>query len=127
MRHKHPFGRLEEIFSEALQALLPKIDPGRRLAGARPGESRETKARKIPNWVMKKVWERDEGRCVFVGPGGVRCASADEPEFDHVRPFALGGRSDDPTNIRILCRAHNDIEARRVFGDGWMDRAGKRN
>lgn len=127
LRHKHPFGRLEDIFSEALQALLPKIDPGRRFAGARKAENRDPGTRKIPNWVKKEVWRRDGGRCVFVGPGGVVCASSDGPEFDHLRPFALGGRSDDPSNIRILCRAHNDVEARRVFGDAWMDRAARRN
>ncbi len=131
LRHKHPKGRLEEIFSEALHALLPRLDPGRRLAGARKTAGRAAAreagraaaVRKIPNWVKKEVWGRDFGRCVFVGPGGVRCGSADAPEFDHIRPFARGGRSDDPGNVRILCRAHNDAEARRIFGDDRMERA----
>ncbi|MDE2143013.1 MAG: HNH endonuclease [Elusimicrobia bacterium] len=44
-------------------------------------------------------------------------------EFDHVTPRASGGPSDDPANLRLLCRAHNDLEARRIFGDAAMDAA----
>ena len=40
-----------------------------------------------------------------------------------VRIVRRGGRSDDPANLRLLCRAHNAIEARRVFGDAVIDAA----
>jgi hypothetical protein len=44
-----------------------------------------------------------------------------EAALDHVQAWALGG----PTTvegIRLACRAHNQLAARRVFGDAWMDR-----
>ncbi|HYG67680.1 MAG TPA: hypothetical protein VD838_08480 [Anaeromyxobacteraceae bacterium] len=57
---------------------------------------------------------------------GERCNSAVRPERDHVEPRGRGG----PTTLagmRILCRGHNDLAARRVYGDAWMDRfTGKR-
>jgi len=44
-------------------------------------------------------------------------------EYDHIRPLSLGGRSDDPANVRLLCRAHNALEARRILGDDVIDAA----
>ena len=35
-------------------------------------------------------------------------------------PRALGGKST-PENVRLLCRLHNDVAARRTFGDEWMN------
>jgi Holliday junction resolvasome RuvABC DNA-binding subunit len=36
-------------------------------------------------------------------------------ELDHVEPRALGGR-DDAENLRVRCRAHNQLAAEQVFG-----------
>jgi hypothetical protein len=52
--------------------------------------------------------------------GGV-CGSTLRVELDHIQPRALGGLST-ISNIRVLCRVHNDLAARRVFGEEWMDR-----
>lgn len=41
-------------------------------------------------------------------------------EYDHRRPFALGGSSDDAENIRLLCRAHNRLHAEYAFGKGFV-------
>ena len=43
---------------------------------------------------------------------GQVCGSRDALEFDHFRPFAKGGRSDDARNVRLLCRMHNRMAAR---------------
>ena len=32
----------------------------------------------------------------------------------------MGGAST-ADNVRLLCRVHNDLAARRVFGDEWMN------
>jgi len=164
LRHKHPSGRLEEVFDEALDDLLDKRDPDRRLAakrrreeshaadrghsrgsaasadfgaaatsgekpdapappespaGASPGAARratDDRSRYIPQPVKDKVWERDSGRCTYIAPDGLRCAERQGLEFDHIMPWALGGRSDDASNIRLLCRTHNQHRARKVFG-----------
>jgi hypothetical protein len=52
--------------------------------------------------------------------GGI-CGSTLRVELDHSVAEALGGR---PTveNLRLLCKAHNDLAARETFGDDWMDR-----
>ena len=69
----------------------------------------------------RRVWERDEGQCAWVGPDGHRCRSTHQLEFDHVEPFSLGGSSTVDV-LRLLCRSHNQHHARRVFGDAFMSR-----
>ena len=54
-------------------------------------------------------------------PSGEICGATHRLEFDHVRPLALGGAST-VDNLRLYCRPHNLIAARRIFGDAWMDR-----
>lgn len=134
LRHRHPFGGLEEVFTEAVVALLEKVDPGRRKPrrprekkvepGQNPRPSGDSLAsRHVPDWVKEKVWKRDGGKCAFVSQGGRRCEAVEKLEIDHVLPWALGGPSDDPENLRLLCRKHNDLQARFVFGDTVVDAA----
>ncbi len=131
LRHKYPEGRLEDVVKEALEALLDRRDPQRRLtlkpslagsgtapsAAAGPASSSSfvprgwRAGRYIPAWVKRAVWERDEGRCAWRFADGTPCGSKDWIEYDHVRPFAKGGRSDTPRNIRLLCRVHNQLAA----------------
>jgi len=65
------------------------------------------------------VWERDQGRCSFVGTGGRRCDARRFLEFDHVEPVARGGRAT-IDGMRLRCRAHNQYEAERAFGVDFM-------
>lgn len=121
LRNKHPYGRLEDVFSDALDVLLAKKDPSARLAAARPPRrpsSRPGKrTRRVLKAVKEAVWLRDEGRCAFVSPEGWRCDAVEFLEYDHIKPWAAGGVSDDPANIRLLCRTHNALTARLIFGD----------
>jgi hypothetical protein len=136
LRHKYPEGRLEDLIREALEAYLDRKDPQRRL------EMKEAKAecvaqapapednqrlptrflrawasgRYIPAKVKSAVWARDDGRCAWRDKDGTVCGSKDWIEYDHLRPFAKGGRSDDPRNIRLLCRVHNQAAAEAEFG-----------
>jgi hypothetical protein len=41
-------------------------------------------------------------------------------ELDHVVPKALGGSSE-PENLRVRCRAHNQLWAEQVFGRKHVD------
>jgi 5-methylcytosine-specific restriction endonuclease McrA len=76
----------------------------------------------IPADVRREVWARDDGRCTWLGRDGRRCGSRWKLEIDHVQPDALGGTFD-PGNLRLLCRAHNLLHARNVFGeDGVTER-----
>ena len=134
LKHKYPAGDLECIFEEALEALLDKKDPERKLR-AKEGKGRTVPvdisawigtghpdSRRIPQAVKDAVWRRDGGQCVFVGPNGGRCPERGGLEFDHIVPFALGGASNNPKNIRLLCKAHNLLMARRVFGEDVIRR-----
>lgn len=122
LRHKFPLASLEDIVREALNVLLDmkdwdrKADKGRPAPPGAEAEGDGSATRSIPMWVRREVWKRDEGRCAYVAEDGTNCAERSWLEFDHVVPFARGGRSDDPGNIRLLCRAHNQLEARRAFG-----------
>lgn len=132
LRHRFPAGKLEEIFETALDALLERHDPDRRIAraakrdgkarGKEPGDharltAATRRSRRIPQAVRDEVWMRDGGRCVFVSAEGRRCDANEWLEYDHVRPWALGGSSDAADNVRLLCRAHNQMLARLTFGD----------
>jgi len=70
--------------------------------------------------VKRQVWTRDGGRCQWPLESGGICGSTVRLEFDHQVPRARGGLST-TDNVRLLCRFHNDLAARRAFGDEWMD------
>lgn len=125
LRHKHPDGRLEFVIADAIESLLDACDPERRLQrrkAPRPpkpghaGSEDHATSRAIPQWIRDAVWRRDDGRCSFVSKDGRRCEATDWLEYDHIHPWALGGRSDTPENIRLLCRTHNQMTARNIFG-----------
>jgi hypothetical protein len=75
----------------------------------------------IPALVRREVLTRDGGRCQAKLHDGTVCGSRIRLQFDHVQPVALGGPST-TANVRVLCERHNQLAARRIFGDGWMDR-----
>jgi len=140
MRREIPDGDVAAIFDRALELLeqaarvkvgFPK---GSSRRGARPKvpsppasdataptyESRirfetDKPSRHVPNAVRSAVWERDAGRCAFVGATGRRCAERSFLEFHHIHPYALGGAAT-AGNISLRCRRHNALEAEMVFG-----------
>jgi 5-methylcytosine-specific restriction endonuclease McrA len=75
--------------------------------------------RYVPEAVRREVFKRDGGRCTFVGDNGRRCGSRNRLEFDHIQPVARGGRTC-TENLRLRCRTHNQHEADKVFGKGFM-------
>jgi len=66
------------------------------------------------------VLEKDGGRCTFVSGNGTVCGSQHDLHFDHIVPWAIGGKST-VENLRLRCPAHNRLEAERQFGRGFMD------
>jgi hypothetical protein len=77
------------------------------------------KGRHIPAAVMRRVIARDGGKCTFVGTNGHLCGSRERLQFDHIRPVAKGGTTT-VANLRLRCHAHNQLEADRAFGAGFM-------
>jgi 5-methylcytosine-specific restriction endonuclease McrA len=141
---------LEQVLETALDAFLDRKSPFRRKARrdrsvarrkvaptAAPRSIRRTiggtvageidrsgeadRSRHIPAAVRDAVFARDGGLCTFVGEHGVPCESRHNLHVDHIEPFARGGP---PTagDLRLLCVAHNQLEAERVYGSEWMRR-----
>jgi hypothetical protein len=86
-----------------------------------PPPRRSKRSRHVPADVWRAVWERDRGRCAWPLEGGEVCGSTHRMELDHVDGFALGaGTTVDA--CRLLCRPHQLVSARRLYGDDLMDR-----
>ena len=133
----------EDAVDTALELYLEKHDPiakakrvaGRVLkSGGAPHKTDRSKeqnlfkekpptspSRYIPAGVRHMVMLRDQGQCSFVSVDGKRCESHAHLEFDHVKPFALGG-SHNANNVRLLCRAHNQMMADDILGEQFMHR-----
>ncbi len=83
---------------------------GSRTSSDQPRQSRYIKAE-----VVRAVWKRDQSRCTWTRADGKRCNARAGLEIDHIKPYAYGGEGV-ASNLRLLCRAHNQLEARRRFG-----------
>ncbi len=75
--------------------------------------------RYIPRSVRERRLARADYQCEYRGPGGVRCTARTRLEIDHIDPVAKGG-SHSEENLRVLCRGHNLLAAKREFGEEFM-------
>jgi 5-methylcytosine-specific restriction endonuclease McrA len=122
LSHQIPGGEMAMVFKRALQLAKAELLKRKYATTDRPGRSPGSKSsRHIPAETKRGVQDRDEGRCTFVSKSGKRCDSRRMVEFEHDVPRALGGEST-PENLRLLCRAHNQLMAEREFGAAFMDR-----
>lgn len=71
-------------------------------------ETTTTNPRYITALMKKHIYERDKGRCQ-------KCQSKFALEIDHMKPFALGGKTL-PQNLRLLCRSCNQRGKIKQFG-----------
>jgi hypothetical protein len=136
--HAVPSGDLEQVLDRALDALIekcekrkvgaatPAVSPLIGRAAARAGTKDHPRSRHgrhnkrhVPAPVRRAVWERDQGQCTFVGTSGHRCGERKLLEFDHADPVARGGQAT-VERMRLRCRAHNQLEAERMFGAEFM-------
>ena len=121
LSHAVPDGDMGEVLDRALEVLIVKLERRKTGRARRPRavERVETEGRHVAAHVRRVVWDRDEGRCTFVGADGHRCAARRFLEFDHIDPVARGGKTT-ADNMRLRCRAHNQYEAERAFGARHM-------
>ena len=113
LAHKFPMGELGDVLLEVARDYLSRHDPQASLSfgpGVRPKGSSI-----LPVASRRAVWARDGGRCSYIGADGARCTSRWKLEIDHRTPRSLGG-GNEPGNLRLLCRAHNGSERRRLLG-----------
>ncbi len=122
LAHALPDGDLAQVLDRALDALIAKLEQNRFAPTTRTRPVRQRRAedsRYVPAEIRRAVWQRDGGRCTFVGDTGHRCEARTRLEFDHVEPFARGGQAT-LGGLRLRCRAHNQYTAERAFGVGFM-------
>ncbi len=100
-------GDLETVLDQALDALLAKLEK------ERVGDG-------VPRAVRREVFERDGEQCTFTDDGGNRCPARTHLELDHVTPRARGGPNE-VSNLRVVCRAHNQLYAEQAFGREHID------
>lgn len=72
-------------------------------------------SRYIPSGVKNEVMLRDKGRCQYKSPQGKPCGARAFLQWDHLKPFALGGAST-TDNLQLLCASHNRYRAAQTFG-----------
>lgn len=121
------------ILEKAVDFTLDKKDPQRKNAQRkkhatkpRPDKVKEkTPAtprkpnRHIETAVRGRVFERAGYRCEYRGPDGRRCSARTRLEIEHTRPFAVY-QSHEEAHLKLLCRAHNQLEAERYFGPAFI-------
>ena len=93
---------------------------GRPAAISSAGATTKARSGAITRAVRRAVFERDGERCAFVDDAGRRCSARALLELDHLQPSALGG-SDETANLRVLCRAHNQLSAELTFGREYIE------
>jgi 5-methylcytosine-specific restriction endonuclease McrA len=133
LSHARPHATTEELLEAGLDLLLAQrakrhgqVKKPRQVAPNTPDAATAAHASgAIPAHVKREVFQRADGRCEWKLASGARCGSTTRLEYDHVVPRALGGPST-IDNLRLCCRSHNDLAARQVFGDAWMDRFRRR-
>jgi 5-methylcytosine-specific restriction endonuclease McrA len=116
MRHRNPNGDMAVVLERALDVLLEKLEKER--LGKTNGPRRATRpasSGRITRAARREVFARDGEQCTFVDAQAQRCPARGLLELDHKQPRALDGKGD-PANLRVLCRAHNQLHAEQVFG-----------
>jgi 5-methylcytosine-specific restriction endonuclease McrA len=110
-------GAIADVLKAALKKLVEVKSPVQRAKRRKLREAARAKSRTrhIPAAVRDEVFVRDEGRCTFCSADGTRCEETQRLQVDHIQPFALGG-GHEAENLRLLCPAHNQLMAERVFG-----------
>lgn len=123
--HENPKRELATVIETALDLLIAERMKRKFGKTTRPQKKkRSAKRTHVRNATRREVVERDGLQCSFVDSNGRRCTETRFLELDHVDARALGGGSE-KEKVRVLCRAHNQGEAERVFGREYVER--KRN
>ncbi|HWE25486.1 MAG TPA: hypothetical protein VG496_16240, partial [Myxococcales bacterium] len=127
LRHRVPDGDPAAILESALDLLISKVEKERFAIGRKPRKATvaatdAAPGRDVPDAMKREVTQRNEQRCAYVDPAtGRRCEETGGLEFDHIDGFARV-REHRPDRIRLLCRAHNQHAAEKMYGREFMER-----
>lgn len=100
-------------------AMPPSASPGTEtptpMATSAPAKRRPT----IPASVRHSVMLRDQGQCTEILADGSRCHEKTMLEFNHRDLYCRGGHHA-PANLDLKCRRHNQANAEKDLGPGWL-------
>ncbi len=106
----------QKVLSEKDQALVLKKALKCLLVEKKPRQTAPKKhTRYVPMAVAREVKASSDHRCSYTGASGNRCNQTAHLEIDHIRPWAKGGSSWDARNLRLLCKAHNQMLGKEAF------------
>ena len=122
MSHRSGGRDLVAVVEQALDALLVQLEKERLGNVAHPREKkRHTKPGTISRAARREVFARDGERCSYADEeSGERCGSTAFLELDHIVPRGRGG-SDEASNLRVRCRAHNRLYAEETYGREYVE------
>jgi len=122
MRHRNPRGELATIVDAALDLLIAKLEKERFGKTDRPQKvKRGCKPGNVPLETRRQLFERDGYQCTYDDEQGHRCCERGWLEIDHIDAKGRGG-DDELANLRVRCRAHNQMHAKDVFGEEHVER-----
>lgn len=114
-----------EVMRRAFKLALEKVDPTQRKKTQSATESVKHRSNKRLTYYGKEfdraLWERAGSQCEYVAPKTrCRCSCKFGLQREHIIPIGMGG-TNELSNMQLLCRAHNDLRARKVFGNKKID------
>jgi 5-methylcytosine-specific restriction endonuclease McrA len=101
-------GELSEVFHQVSHFYECKNDPGRDCSNSDAEVTLQHLYGALPDKVRRFVFQRDKVCQYTDEESGRQCGSKFRREVDHIIPRYEGG-SNDPANLRLLCRAHNQF------------------
>ncbi len=81
-------------------------------------------SRYISAELKKNIFTKARNRCQYVSPEGLRCNGQHQLEIDHLRPLSQGG-SNLESNLRLLCRTHNQYRTKYTHGFWYQPRSAR--
>jgi hypothetical protein len=105
LSHSLPVGELSSVIEKALRFYLEKKEPK-----ASSATEVAPQQKTIPR---RYIFQRDKV-CQFKAGNGRICGSRHQLEIDHIQMRFYGG-TDEPENLRLLCRKHNQWMAERTM------------
>jgi 5-methylcytosine-specific restriction endonuclease McrA len=125
LSHANPTRNLAVVVERAVDLLLLDLERTRLKRTTRPRAASRSVTKshaRVTSATRRNVFDRDGLRCTYVSPDGRGCDARAFLELDHIDPRALGG-DNHAGNLRVRCRAHNQLVAEQTFGRETMERA----
>jgi 5-methylcytosine-specific restriction endonuclease McrA len=123
MMHRNPSGDLKTVVMSSVRFMRTELERQIHAATERPRRPTKkpalAKTGRIPAAVRREVFARDGHQCTYTNGKGDRCPATKFLELDHI-VSPLHGGSNDPSNVRVRCSAHNLWHAENVFGKEYV-------